>query len=390
MQLFLHIGAEKTGTSSLQQFFRLNREKLKTASFLYSETAGVESHTALAAAAQSDHKVDDLRILRGIGTPAQAREFRDSFTQQLAEEAQNAGCARSVLSSEHLSSRLTSAVEVETLAKMLRGIADSITVIVYLRRQDEFLCSTYSTDVKSGFTGPMRVPGEGLRQERYDYYALLERWASVFGKENIVCRLYEKSRLTRGDVVDDFADLIGLSLAADYVRPPPINESLDVTALEFLRLFNATVPRIANGALNPARGNIVQALTKVSTGPRPTLSDALLRDFMRYFERSNRRVALEYFGAVAKAGDPLFGEEGGSDRAKAQMQPLTAEQAVALAARLWERKQEYIIRQAEKIAHLEKRVQRFEQTGQKNEKRDRATLEDDKTGKLAAAETKLD
>jgi len=353
MRAFLHIGAEKTGTSSLQQFFRLNRKKLKSASILYSEVAGAESHTALAAAAEAIGKFDDLRILRGLKSDEAVREFRGRLSQALTEEALSAGCENVIFSSEHLSSRLISIPEIETLANMLRRMAESITVVVYLRRQDDFLCSTYSTDVKSGFTGPMTIPGEGIRQSRYNYYALLERWTAVFGRQNIVCRIYEKSRLKNGDLVDDFAELIGLPVGDAYERPARINESLDVAALEFLRLFNAKVPKLKDDSLNPARGNIVQTLQKISHGPGPTLPEAQLGEFMRFFERSNRKVALEYFGAVHETGDPLFGEaDFGQNRAL--LQPLTAEKAIALAAGLWERKQEQTNRLMERIGRLQK------------------------------------
>ena len=354
MRIFLHIGAEKTGTSSLQQFFKLNRKKLKSASILYSEVAGPESHTALAAAAEAIGKFDDLRVLRGLNSPGAIREFRTNLSRMLSDEVRSAGCENVIFSSEHLSSRLISIPEIETLANMLRPMAESITVVVYLRRQDDFLCSTYSTDVKSGFTGPMSIPGDGIRQSRYNYYALLERWTAVFGRQNMVCRIYEKSRLKNGDLVDDFAELIGLPVGDAYERPARINESLDVAALEFLRLFNAIVPKLKEDKLNPARGNIVQTLQKISHGPGPTLPEAQLSEFMRHFERSNRKVALEYFGAVHETGDPLFGEaDFGQNRAL--LQPLTAEKAVALAAGLWERKQEQTNRLAERIGRLQKR-----------------------------------
>ncbi|HEX4080748.1 MAG TPA: hypothetical protein VHX61_17950 [Rhizomicrobium sp.] len=360
MELFLHIGAEKTGTSSLQQFFKRNCEMLEAESILYSQVARTQiqgesdSHTALAAAAQAPGKIDDLRQLHGVNSPESVHEFRGRLSQALVEEARLAGCERAIFSSEHLSSRLVSIPEVETLAKMLKPVADRITVVVYVRRQDDFLCSTYSTDVKSGFTGPIALPGEGLRQSRYNYYVLLERWAAVFGKQNIVCRIYEKSGLKNGDIVDDFADVIGLHFGEDFKRFAHVNDSLDVAALEFLRLFNHVVPRMNEKGLNPARGNLIPTLQEILQGPSPTLPETELAEFMRYFERSNRKVALEYFDSICKTGDPLFGEaDMGKNRA--QMRPLTTEEAVAIAAHLWERKQERINVLRARIAHLEKK-----------------------------------
>jgi hypothetical protein len=351
MRIFLHIGVEKTGTSSIQRFFRLNRESLKKQGLLYSSAAGNENHMALAAAAQDEQKRDDLRIIYELDSPLKIREFRMRLSQELAAEAGDSHCAALVLSGEHCSSRLTTAREVETLVHVLRPISDDITVIVYLRRQDEFLCSTYSTDVKSGHTGLMRMPGPELRKNRYDYDLLLERWSGAVGGEKIVCKIYESDRFPDGDVVADFAQIIGLFSLNEYQRPRRINESLDVGTLEFLRLFNTVVPRFNDQKPNPLRGKVVQLLQRVSDGPRPTLPADELAEFMGYFRDSNARVAEKYFGRTEADGDPLFGNIGRLD-SRAEMRPLSTEAAIAIAAHLWEGQQEKLLEQARRIQKL--------------------------------------
>jgi hypothetical protein len=243
--------------------------------------------------------------------------------------------------------------EVEALAEILRAVSRNITVVVYIRRQDDFLCSTYSTDVKSGFTGPMTLPSAQLRQARYDYYELLRRWSSVFGRDNVVCRIYDSSRLKGGDVIDDFAEIVGLPLDGDYARPPRVNESLDVAVLEFLRMLNKTVPRFIDNKPNLQRGNMVQLLEKLSDGPSPALPEHQLRDFMEYFRKSNAQVANEYFGGSSPSGDPLFGEAAGRKN-RQELKPIDTETAVRLAGRLWQEKQQQVLKQAERIAKLER------------------------------------
>jgi len=355
MRIFLHIGAEKTGTSSIQRFFKVNRDLLRSRSVLYSKEAGFENHMALAAAAQSDEKIDDLRMLFALDSPTKVREYQRSLRDKLVAEARESGCSKLVFSGEHCSSRLVGVSEVETLAEILRAVSRDIAVVVYIRRQDDFFCSTYSTDVKSGFTGGMTLPSPRLRQARYDYYELLRRWSSVFGRENIICRIYDTERLKNGDVVDDFAEIIGLALDEDCARPPRANESLDVAVLEFLRLLNKTVPRFVDNRLNPQRGNMIQMLEKISNGPSPSLPELQLRDFMEYFRKSNAEVANEYFGGVSPSGDPLFGEAGGKKN-RQELKPIDAETAVMLAGRLWQEKQQQVLKQAERIAKLEREL----------------------------------
>lgn len=344
MDIILHIGVEKTGTSSIQRFLRLNREMLKRNGILYSAEAGGENHMALAAAAEADEKYDDLRIMRGLNTPAKLRDFRARLSQALAAEAAASGCSTIVFSGEHCSSRLTAAAELDRLAAILGGIGGDIRVIVYLRRQDEFLCSSYSTDVKSGHSGAMRLPPPQLRENRYNFEALLDRWCSVFGREQVICKRYDLSRFRDGDVVNDFAETIGID-PDGYERPKRVNESLDVTTLEFLRLFNLTVPRFRNEKPNKLRGNLIQVLQRFSDGPTPTLPKEQMTEFMEYFRASNANVARKYFEGVAEEGDPLFGRaQSGADRA--EMRPIDADTAVALAGRLWEHQQQRLLQQA--------------------------------------------
>jgi len=359
MRIIVHIGAEKTGTSSVQQFLTQNREKLKSAGYLYPTAQGYESHMSLPAACQNDAVRDDLRMIYGLDSVQKIREFRVALVEQLRGQAREGKYSHMVVSSEHCSSRLVSPVEVERLAQMLRKISQDVIALVYIRRQDEFLCSSYSTDVKSGFSGRMTLPGEELRRNRYDYHALLRRWASVFGKENVVCRIYEQKRLKNGDIVDDFADAAGLPLTGEYSRPARVNESLDVTALEFLRLFNRSVPCFRNNARNPDRGNIVQVLKRVSEGATPALLERELTQFMRQFRDSNRRVAVEFFGKVCESGDPLFGEaQHVKDRG--EMKPISVEKAVEVAAALWCERQQQINDLTARQQKLRDRIRKLE------------------------------
>ena len=131
----------------------------------------------------------------------------------------------------------------------------------------------------------MRVPGPELRKNRYDYDLLLDRWCSVVGRERLICKIYETNKFMNGDVVADFAQTIGLPSIGNYQRPRRINESLDISTLEFLRLFNSAVPRFKNKKPNPLRGKIVQLLQRLSNGPRPTLPLTELTSFMSLLPR---------------------------------------------------------------------------------------------------------
>jgi hypothetical protein len=358
--LDLHIGCEKTGTTSVQRFLRANRELLSQAGILFPRAPGEENQMGLAVAAQSEFGPLRRKIFKVRSWP-EVEAFREKLKHDLEQELSAAAYRRAVMSGEHCSSRLIHPDEVEWLRDFLRQFFDDITVIVYIRRQDDFLLSTYSTDVKGGAQHRLRIPEEDLLRRRYDYWELLDRWSAAFGRQKVVCRKYETSALIGGDIVQDFIATARLDADLSYSFPRRLNESLDADCLEFLRLFNQHIPRLTNEGVNKARGNIVSMLVAASNGPLLTLPEDLLREFMARLNDSNRKVAEEYFGgANEESDDPLFARSADS-RPRTTAPEMTVEKAIHLCASIWEKKQEQLDEKQKHIEGLTARVARLRQ-----------------------------
>jgi hypothetical protein len=351
VELFLHIGTEKTGTTSIQKFFRWNREALEQNGVLYPVSPGNQNHMGLAVSAQDVSKRGPMRKSQGVTSTEEAEAFRAKLVNSLTEEIANGAHKTVVMSGEHMSSRLLEDEEVLWLKNLLTPFFEKITVVCYIRRQDDYLLSTYSTAVKSGFTQPLRIPSERTISVRYDHWEMLSRWARIFGRENIVCRKFERAALAGGDVVEDFMAIAGIPPRDAYERPPEVNQSLDAELLEYLRLFNTHVPRFVKRAVNPDRDNIVLLLNAISKGPLITLPGDELAKFMALFRESNAKVAMEYFGGVrTDSDDPLF-ERHTDKRERTGPVTLTPERAVEISTVLW----------LEKQAQLERVQQRLEE-----------------------------
>lgn len=304
-----------------------NRQLLEGCGVYYPRSPGADNHIALAAVARRTRSElwDQLRINDQEQWETFRRDFRQKFSAELAEHPTHTV----VMSGEHCSSRLRSDEEVHRLLEFLDRFFTEITVVAYLRRQDDFLASTHSTDVKNGGTRPLQIPDSETIAFRYDYWELLSRWARVFGRANVVVRRYGKTFLSNDNLVDDFLDIVGPVSRPDFGRPESLNESLDAECLEFLRLMNMH--------LQPSeqRRGIVSTLQALSKGPLIDLPAAERADFMGLLLQSNRRVALEYFKEESlRTGDPLFGErENGLQRIPPPQ--ITAERAIAIAAEIY-------------------------------------------------------
>lgn len=239
----LHIGTEKTGTTSIQKFLFENRIKLGANGMLFPASAGYISNQNLVVYGKQAPESDLAPPSLDVSNAAELTAWKGQFAQEHCSEVlafqERHQDSTLIYSAEHLQSRLTTVSEIKRIARLLRPLFDQIDVLVYLRRQDLYALSAHSTSVRGGKQQSFSFETINAQGPYYDYRLLLENWSEVFGKEALQIRLFEKSRLIGNDVVSDFQNLTNIdTLGLDFVRPDSVNEALSFTALCVLREFN--------------------------------------------------------------------------------------------------------------------------------------------------------
>jgi hypothetical protein len=173
-----------------------------------------------------------------------------------------------------------------------------VRVVVYLRRQDDHLVSRYQQEVKVGCIQRLEDWAERDFSSLYDYHARLRRHEELLAPTALVVRPYERTSFSDGSLHQDFLDAVGVELRADeMVQVEDRNPSLDMEAVEFLRLLNLC--RVESGSATPGlidNRDLVRRLEPASSGPVPTLPAKTLDRFMAQWKRSNKRVARELLG----------------------------------------------------------------------------------------------
>jgi len=302
VDLVLHIGADKTGTTSLQQLLRHNRSVLASRGLLYPRTPGRVRHVGLGLYARPDRALLTSRDwLRG-DHPAPA-VFRRRLRRRLLREIDRSGASSVILSDEALY-RMTA----ESIVR-LRGLTDtlarSIRVVVYLRRQDEHLVSSYQQAVKVGEALRLEAWAERDFSRAYDFAGRLATWRDSLRPTCLVVRRFDPTRFPGGSLEQDFLDAAAVHVRTSELRPVEIrNESLGVEAVELLRILN--LHRIENEGLpvwQISNRTYVRRLRGIDTGPQVTLPEADLDRFMRRWEDSNRQVAVEHLDDAS--GEPF-------------------------------------------------------------------------------------
>ena len=115
---FVHIGTEKTGSSSIQAFMCLNREPLRQRGALYPQSLGPLNHRKLRNYAASDHT--HLMGAEVREHPGGTEGFRADVARDFDLEIAGTSCGSLIVSDEHFHSALATRQEIQRLADFLR------------------------------------------------------------------------------------------------------------------------------------------------------------------------------------------------------------------------------------------------------------------------------
>ena len=293
--VYIHIGAPKTATSTLQAILARKAGKLLKDGVLYpSITRHGDAHHVLVC--------DLIESYQGSRMP----DFwygdfpRGQAWTTLKEEISSHGSdVRSVI----LSSELFFG-QSRQLRPMLAEISEhlaghTVKVVVYLRRQDQLYSSFFNQDVKGArqwADGPYQFY-ETHQIFQHHYVDLLDIWAETFGPDNIIIRPYEPEQWLNQDIVSDFCNATNtVALKSGSLES---NESLGPNQLYAKQCLNKV------GFDKAINDDVLRLLTRLL--PEQPVRDTmyvhagLYGRYKKAWEASNQRLSEKYLH-----GGPLF------------------------------------------------------------------------------------
>lgn len=210
--LLLHIGAHKTGTTSIQDGLARNREVLTARGVTFASFGSVTTiHPALQLPTPSRHLIPQGMVISDL----------DALVDTLA----NAPTDRVIASGENLSF-LFDPGQIIRLKTALGRAFDSVRIVTYLRRQDRHAVSHHQEGAKPDRkaevdlfgTAPRALPQPTEEMRLYlDFNRRIGHWMDAFGDANVTVRIFEPSRLIAGDAWLDFLSVAGIS--AEGLQP---------------------------------------------------------------------------------------------------------------------------------------------------------------------------
>ena len=225
--IYLHIGAPKTATSTIQRILARNYKKLLKNGILYprDQRHGDAHHTLVCDLIEKHQNIKMPDLWYGECSRGQAwQSLLDEISRHEPE------IHTVILSSELLFGQS------KNLDQMLEDISSylgghELKVVAYLRRQDQLYSSFYNQDVKGirQWSHSAYQFYEVHQMFQRDYHSLLSLWSDSLGRNNILIRPYESEQWLNGDIVQDFCALVNIpSLNSGSVSS---NESLGINQL---------------------------------------------------------------------------------------------------------------------------------------------------------------
>lgn len=267
-RIFLHIGINKTGTTSLQQTFAKNQSTLMKQGLLYPQSGRITA---------AHYRLSNLLGFHRGRTPPENQHTLESLKSELTTEIKRSKPQAILLSSENF-----------VIPGPMQHVKDfflgmDLYVIVYLRRHDSWWESAYAQSLKM-LASPPWEPGF-IHFYRYhrkkrggygNYRQLLERWERVVGKDKIIVRPYEKSQ-NQPDLLADFLKSIGMETCYKSLlqEDKHYNESLRPEDIKHIEVIQSTAMP------DPIKLKLIKAVVaQPSQGPRQSIIPPALRHKM--------------------------------------------------------------------------------------------------------------
>lgn len=304
--LYIHIGTTKTGTKAIQYFCWENRKLLErqrycypNLSFLYPKCIPMKNGHFLLE--QPGNAGEEKSVQQ------EANKYQEGMSQilKLFSDYDN------VLLSDEGIWRESYYQNKKGLWQELKDAGDkhgfTVKIVVYLRRQDEFLQSLWNQHVKASRTTTSAQTWDDFvhaipKSLQLDYYKKLESLTKVLGQENIIVRRFERGAFIGGSIYADFLNAIGLALTQEYhISKEERNTSLSGNMPEIMRVLNS-VSDFSEEDLKFMR-QLCHTISENGTGQFSMFSSRECKKFLRQYRKSNRDVAEKYLG---EQGADLF------------------------------------------------------------------------------------
>lgn len=226
MQLFVHIGQPKTGSSTLQAFFNRNRETLLAQGYLYPKTLNPTNHGDLTVEAMG--RVQRSLVPRMGGDFDAAAEKSKESWRSIAHQIKEYSPKHVIISSEFFFAAKHSEKLKRLIDEFIQPSEDP-KFIAYMRTPSEHYVSLLQQAVKASHTPPM-PKNPGLHH--------LNRYSSLGSVE---ARKFSRNSLVGNDIILDACHAMGIEHSSLSTTIGESNTSISAEGIILLQRYRHIV-----------------------------------------------------------------------------------------------------------------------------------------------------
>lgn len=300
MKLLIHIGTEKTGSTTIQRALKKNNHL----GFVKCDLGKSTNNWGLALLGYEAPRDDNLCRFFSVSNQAALDQIKATIREHLTVDIQKfkgSDYENYVVSSEHIHSLLTTENALTRLKSELElcGFYD-IRVIGYLRNPVEIASSLYSTAIKTGsLMESPPPPSNSYFRNICNHKETVLRFEHVFGDTACTFRSFDVRDLYDSSLLKDFAVTTGLT-AIKSIDDVKENPSISALGLRILLEVNKLVTNENIQLSREHRKHLVNYLESNYCGSNIVLKPSLVKDYFNTFYESNKwvndnRVKLSWF-----------------------------------------------------------------------------------------------
>ena len=298
--LYLHIGTPKTGTTSIQAFMVQNQDELNRNGYCYPSMTFRNNSDDIYRNGHFTFGYLFKKKERCYDTENQYRDAAYNKIQELFKTYDNV-----ILSDEgiwHCGFREDCNVW-ERLQQEMQTHNFTTKVIVYLRRQDDFLQSWWSQKIRTQPDFSNKSWDDTLQNLsdvpllELDYYKMITAISKYIGKENIIVRRFGRGYFDNDSLYTDFLNAVGLQHTDAYtIEEEILNSGLTKNCVEIKRAINQ-IPGVTKKEHQFFLDILVEYSEKKGKDTRYTMyTEEEARTLYEKYRNSNQKVAKEYLG----------------------------------------------------------------------------------------------
>ncbi|MFI3300974.1 MAG: hypothetical protein R3Y28_06090 [Candidatus Gastranaerophilales bacterium] len=242
--IYLHIGLQKTGTTTLQAFFYKNNDLFTQHGVFYPILEPSKLDIERLEAINVDLSITNLQVKqfdKAFLLDLTSNSFIEEFEKDFLEKIRATNCKKILLSEESFYEPKWTKSTLEPFVDYLLKKDFEIKIIVYVRPIADWVCSRWQQRGKNTLASLKNIIDSKEIEQIFDIKLLVKK----MGKENVIIKPFEKCQWKNGSLIEDFLDIMDIELTDDFdLSAGDKNIGVGRNHLELFKIIYSLSPNI--------------------------------------------------------------------------------------------------------------------------------------------------